>query len=64
VFRAGSEGVMFFCIHGAGHSAQSFATLAKEVKHFGTLLAFDLKGHGSSKKDNSNFDYSIETLCS
>jgi len=50
---------MFFCIHGAGHSAQSFATLAKEVKHFGTLLAFDMKGHGSSKKDNSAFDYSI-----
>ncbi len=54
---------MFFCIHGAGHSALSFATLAREVKHFGTVLAFDLKGHGSSKKQN-NEDYSIETLCS
>lgn len=29
IFRAGSEGALFFCIHGAGHSALSFATLAK-----------------------------------
>lgn len=53
---------MFFCIHGAGHSALSFATLAKEVKNFGTLLAYDLKGHGFSKKDVGNYDFSIETL--
>ncbi len=52
---------MFFCIHGAGHSALSFATLAREVKHFGTILAFDFKGHGFSKKHN-NEDFSIETL--
>jgi protein phosphatase methylesterase 1 len=49
IFRAGENGVAFFCIHGAGHSAMSFALLAKEVKHFGTLLAFDFKGHGASK---------------
>lgn len=34
------------------------------MKHFGTVLAFDLKGHGSSKKQHNNDDYSIETLCS
>lgn len=34
------------------------------MKHFGTVLAFDLKGHGSSKKQHNNEDYSIETLCS
>lgn len=54
---------MFFCIHGAGLSALSFATLAKEVKHFGTIIAADLKGHGHSKKENQNDDFSIETLC-
>lgn len=54
VFRAGDAGALFFCIHGAGHSALSFATLAKEVKNFGTLVAFDLKGHGFSKKNNNN----------
>jgi protein phosphatase methylesterase 1 len=55
---------MFFCIHGAGLAALSFATLAKEVKQFGTVLAFDLKGHGFSKKENPSDDFSIETLCS
>lgn len=64
VFKAGSEGVLFFCIHGAGHSALSFATLAREVKHFATIVAFDLKGHGFSKKEHEGDDYSIETLCS
>lgn len=49
VFRAGNEGALYFCIHGAGHSALSFALLAKEVKKFGMLVAFDLKGHGMSK---------------
>jgi protein phosphatase methylesterase 1 len=49
VFRAGKDGVAFFCIHGAGQSAMSFALLAKEVRHFGTLIAFDFHGHGASK---------------
>lgn len=62
MFRAGSEGIIFFCIHGAGHSALSFALLAKEVKKFGTLLAFDFKGHGFSKKTDSLEDMSVETL--
>lgn len=29
VFRAGQDGAIFFCIHGAGHSALSFALLGK-----------------------------------
>lgn len=53
---------MFFCIHGAGQSALSFAALAKEVRQFSTLVAYDLKGHGFSKK-GSDQDYSIEALC-
>jgi pimeloyl-ACP methyl ester carboxylesterase len=35
--------------------------LAREGKHFGTFLAFDLKGHGMSRKE-ANGDYCIETL--
>ena len=58
-FRAGHEGALFFCIHGAGHSALSFATLAKEVKNFGTLVAFDFKGHGYSKRTDNLTDFSI-----
>jgi len=53
---------MFFCIHGAGHSALSFATLAREVKNFGSLFAYDMKGHGFSKKEAGDGDYSIERL--
>jgi hypothetical protein len=41
----------------------SFAALAKEVKNFGILIAFDLKGHGLSKKKNNNEDLSIDSLC-
>jgi protein phosphatase methylesterase 1 len=53
---------MFFCIHGAGHSALSFATLAREVRQFGSLFAYDLKAHGHSKKEPGTLDFSIETL--
>lgn len=28
VFTAGNEGALYFCMHGAGHSALSFAKLA------------------------------------
>lgn len=62
VFRAGHEGALIFCIHGAGHSAMSFACLAKEVKQFATLVAYDFKGHGSSKNHKNVEDMSIETM--
>lgn len=62
MLRAGDSGAMFFCIHGAGHSALSFATLAREVRQFGSLFAYDLKAHGFSKKEAGTCDYSIETL--
>lgn len=53
---------MFFCIHGAGESAQSYALLAKEISHFATLISYDLKGHGYSKKAGNLEDMKIETL--
>ena len=40
----------------------SFACLAKEVKNFATLVAFDFKGHGYSKNQKKIEDMSIETL--
>ena len=40
----------------------SFALLAKEVKHFGTLIAFDFKGHGFSKNQKNVQDMSIGSL--
>lgn len=64
MLRAGEQGAVFFCIHGAGNSAMSFATLAREVKNFGTLIAFDFKGHGFSKNVTNLEDFSIDTLVS
>ena len=40
----------------------SFALLAKEIKHFGTALAFDFKGHGVSKTEKNTLDFSIDSL--
>jgi hypothetical protein len=37
----------------------SFALFAKEIKHFGTVIAFDFKGHGLSKNNNNIDDMSI-----
>jgi protein phosphatase methylesterase 1 len=62
VFKAGNQGAIFFCIHGAGESALSFALLAKEISHFGTLISYDLKGHGYSKRGGNLDDMSIDTL--
>lgn len=53
-------GPVFVCLHGAGHSAQSFACLAGEIKKFGTAVAFDFRGHGQSKVESK--DLHIDTL--
>lgn len=39
---------MFLCLHGAGHSALSFASLAKHMKGESTVVAFDFRGHGDN----------------
>lgn len=47
IYTAGTDGHIFFCLHGAGHSAMSFATLALELKKRGnTCISFDWRGHG------------------
>ena len=52
VYYAGSKGPIIFCIHGAGHSALSYAPLAKEVKDFARIVTFDLRGHGGHHIDD------------
>lgn len=69
LYVAGSKGVIFFCLHGAGHSGLAFASLAKELKAESRVISFDFRGHGCSQQlhiglsrvaeDN---DYSIATL--
>lgn len=52
---------MFICLHGAGHSAMSFAALAEKLKGESTFYAFDFRGHGAHICENET-DLSTETL--
>jgi protein phosphatase methylesterase 1 len=61
VYIAGNQGHVFLCMHGAGHSALSFSTLAKYLKTDSTVVAFDFRGHGANTTENPN-DLSEETL--
>lgn len=49
VYFAGTQGHVFICMHGAGHSALAFAALAKYMKNESIVVAFDFRGHGSHK---------------
>ena len=46
LYKAGNSGHMFVCLHGAGHSALSFAALAEKLKNDNIIYAFDFRGHG------------------
>ena len=46
LYTAGTEGHVFVGMHGAGHSAMSFASVAEQIKQQATFLAFDWRGHG------------------
>jgi len=61
LYIAGNQGHVFLCMHGAGHSALSFAALAKQFKTDSTVVAFDFRGHGANTTENPN-DLSEETL--
>ena len=52
LFYAGKEGPLYLCLHGAGHSAMSFALMASHVKKWGTVVAFDFRGHGMNKNED------------
>lgn len=42
---------VYLLIHGAGFSAMSFALLAKEIRKFGSVVAYDLIQHGNSSRN-------------
>jgi protein phosphatase methylesterase 1 len=42
------------CLHGAGHTSMSFALLALHIKKWGSLIAFDFKGHGLNQNTDDN----------
>jgi protein phosphatase methylesterase 1 len=55
IYYSGDEGVLFVCMHGAGHSAHSFGLLARELKklHF-RVAAFEWRGHGENNSENES----------
>jgi protein phosphatase methylesterase 1 len=61
IYHAGTEGHVFICMHGAGHSAMSFAALARHLKITSTVVAFDFRGHGKHFTENET-DLSEVTL--
>ena len=52
IYYAGNKGHVFICLHGAGHSAMSFASLAKHMEKDSTVIAFDYRGHGEHFCEN------------
>lgn len=52
VYTAGTGGHLLVCLHGAGHSALTFAALAERLKPKNTVVAFDFRGHGGHYSDN------------
>lgn len=48
-------------MHGAGHSAMSFAAMTKYLKEHSIVTAFDFRGHGSYFRDDET-DLKDETL--
>lgn len=61
LYRAGTNGHMFVCLHGAGHSAMSFAAFAEKMKNESMVYSFDFRGHGTHFTENET-DLSEETL--
>ncbi len=58
-FCQGKNKVIFFCIHGAGLSAASFALLSQHVKDFGSIASYDMKAHGSHECKEEQPNYSL-----
>lgn len=61
LYKAGETGHTFVCLHGAGHSAMTFAAVAEKLKKENTVYAFDFRGHGSHECENET-DLSEDTL--
>jgi len=49
------------CVHGWGSNALNFRFLLKLLSHYFRVIAYDLKGHGESDKDNDSYDLELYT---
>jgi protein phosphatase methylesterase 1 len=61
LYKAGTQGHLHVCLHGAGHSAMSFAAFASQMKSDSIVYAFDHRGHGTHTCHNET-ELSQETL--
>ena len=60
VYVAGTAGHVYVCLHGAGHSAMSFAMVAENLKSTSTVVAFDWRGHGEhNREDETNMSQEV-----
>eukprot|EP01107_Rhizomastix_libera_P005890 TRINITY_DN1998_c5_g1_i1.p1 TRINITY_DN1998_c5_g1~~TRINITY_DN1998_c5_g1_i1.p1 ORF type:complete len:468 (+),score=128.24 TRINITY_DN1998_c5_g1_i1:66-1406(+) len=67
VYIAGKKGPLFIMIHGAGHSAMSFALVAKFLKVSCRVVSFDLRAHGNTRtldEDDLSKDTQISDITS
>eukprot|EP01126_Amoeba_proteus_P049376 TRINITY_DN5772_c0_g1_i4.p1 TRINITY_DN5772_c0_g1~~TRINITY_DN5772_c0_g1_i4.p1 ORF type:complete len:217 (-),score=33.76 TRINITY_DN5772_c0_g1_i4:591-1157(-) len=60
IYRAGQSGPPCIFLHGAGHSALSWALVASIMRANCRIVAYDFRGHGGSTIDEQ--DLSSETL--
>eukprot|EP01128_Nolandella_sp_AFSM9_P007036 TRINITY_DN3758_c0_g1_i1.p1 TRINITY_DN3758_c0_g1~~TRINITY_DN3758_c0_g1_i1.p1 ORF type:complete len:321 (-),score=34.33 TRINITY_DN3758_c0_g1_i1:127-1038(-) len=55
VYQAGTLGApVIFVLHGAGHSSQSWALVAKMLKDTCHIVAYDFRGHGATTVPQAN----------
>jgi protein phosphatase methylesterase 1 len=63
LYWSGSSGPVFLCLHGGGHSAMSYACLAKELKSIECrVVAFDYRAHGQNRTRVDEYDLSAGRL--
>ena len=60
IYYAGIKGPIALCLHGAGDSSMTFACMAKSLKVYAQVIAFDFKGHGMS--EHNEISYHIDKL--
>ena len=62
IYFSGTEGPIFLCCHGAGHSGLSFALLSREITKFARQASFDYRGHGYSTMTDDPKNLQIDVL--
>eukprot|EP01127_Copromyxa_protea_P015434 TRINITY_DN4439_c0_g1_i1.p1 TRINITY_DN4439_c0_g1~~TRINITY_DN4439_c0_g1_i1.p1 ORF type:complete len:317 (+),score=51.87 TRINITY_DN4439_c0_g1_i1:669-1619(+) len=59
VYRAGTKGPFVLFLHGAGHTALSWALVAKSLKTTCRVISYDFRGHGESTADDADLSSDV-----